>query len=389
MVKVALLPVTVLASKDGVQDMSVMLQMRQADMLLGASASSSPDQISALLEKQAVAMVNSGVESPYTDDGTLDGMKVTMKELIAELKSDISGTQETLNSNRKAHMAHAATLRVKLRQASETRQDHFDCRVKEDIALDEEETECNELVDYWGGPANGDPPPPCPADKIEQLVGKSMWNEGWGATLDGHVTTCKAKQVAALVYTKKEADGLNRCNGKQDDFEDAYCKLEYGHHTNCGNLNSLKADYTDAVKGFLKHSHMIASARKVNCFLDVIQAGGKGVQLDGKKVEACVNIGYKQKPENAATVEATVDAALKANGISVIYDPLPDDDGDSIYLALPSGTGEDCNMNVWYGRGTERWEKYAWYSQKGKTNDSPPVSERIQKRYTPTEACPK
>jgi len=380
MVKVAIVPFAVVtAIKDAVQDSSVMLQMRQSDALLAASASSSPDQLSALLQKQATDMVSSGGESPYTDDGTLDGIKGTMTELIQELKDDIADGQTKINGAKDNVVDHFNTIKDMLQATTRTRDAHYDCRQDEDQALEEEIQECTvDLMAYWTAPVM----PTCDASKIEDIMGTRVWEEGWGAKLDDHVTVCKAKQKAADVYT----DAPKKCNTKQDDFEDKWCKSQYAHVTNCANIRAQERDYSDAVTAFVKHSHMIASARKVQCFIDVIQLGGTGTQLDGNKVQACVDLKYFQSPEKEETVEATVSAAVLAKKITVTYDPLPGStDGDSISLDLPN-PDKKCK-DTWERavRGSEGWKKSVFYSHKA---DKTPIRQRIQARYTETVACP-
>jgi len=386
MVKVAIVPFAVVtAIKDAVQDSSVMLQMRQSDALLAASASSSPDQLSALLQKQATDMVSSGGESPYTDDGTLDGIKGTMTELIQELKDDIGEGQTKINDAKENVVNHHKTIGGASGRAASSKKAHFECRAAEDKALQEEITECDgDLMNHWTAPKM----PKCDAKSIDDIMGTRVWTEeGWGAELDDHVTVCKAKRKAALVYTTV-TEGSNLCDGKQDDFEDKWCKLQYAQVKNCANIDSQEKDYSDAVTAFVKHSHMIASARKVQCFIDVIQAGGAGTQLTGTRVQACVDLKYSQSPKKEETVEATVSAAVLAGKITVTYDALPDEaEGDSISLDLPK-PGVDCKEN-WKTavRGSTQWRKQVLYSH---DLDNKPILQRIQDRYTPKEtgACP-
>jgi len=277
--------------------------------------------------------------------------------------------QKKIDASRQRVVTHHATIAGLNDVAQDSKVDHSTCRDNEDIALEEEIKECDgDVVEYWTAPKM----PPCDAVRIEQIMDTRVWEEGWGATLDGHVTTCKAKQTAAAVYTKV-TQGVNLCDGKQDVHEDNWCKLNAAEEKNCANLNTLTQDWTTELAAFKKHSHMIGSARKVLCFIDVIKAGASGVQLNGDKVQECVNLGYTQEPKPAN---------VPVEQVTVNYAALPGStEGDSIVLKMPSTNLECKEKNA---KGGEAWQRYNLYSQKNgvKKND------RIQGRYSdPTAAC--
>jgi len=358
------LPIAGVFAEKGVQDVAVMLQLRQLDSLMAESKEASPDQISAMLQKHALEMVNTGVAPTYTSDERLDEMKGFMNSLVDELKSDIEADQQKIKANKDNVVEqYEVTIRGNkgVRKVKRTKQsEHNTCRTGEDKALKEEAAECNKVEAHWTGQKQ---PKPCPAKDIKVLIGSMMWKEDWGSDLDGLVGTCKAKQTEARKYTgfkrpnnKKDID----CHKKQQAFEAAWCSFKSEHQAGCELIEKWDEDYKEALLSFKKHSHMIQSAKKVNCFIDVIKSGGNGGQLDGAQVEGCVKLEY-----NTAEV---------ANKITVSYA-----DSDSISLEWPS-PGETCNTEITTMQsGSDSWKTKVEYST---------LNEQIKKRLTPTRTCP-
>jgi len=365
-------------AKNTVPDAAVMLQIKQADALLGASATSSPDELSALLEKHTLDMVNTGVAPEYTADGTLENMKGTMTTLIDELKKDITASQTTINNAKNSvvnqyDVVINGPLRTSLNQKKlAAKSQHATCRSGEDTALQEEEDADEAVVNKW----TARPRPPCGADKVDQLVGTNMWAAGWGAKLDGLVATAKVKQAKADEYTGCDhepedhvclATRLHNCNDDQRKFEEAWCEQAHGHHTGCDLIDTQKSDYDVARKAFIKHSHMIQSARKVICFLNVIK-DGSGQQLNGDKVQKCVDLNYVQDPEETAGAEK----------ITVTYDASDNQAQDSIELLLPDPRKRCTPWNL-NRPGTAPWMTDSGFAA---------MKDSIRERFTKIHSCP-
>jgi len=351
----------VLATKDGLRDEAVLLQLRQVESMMD-SEEASPHELSALLEKHALAMVDGGAPS-YTDDATLEGMQKTMDALITNIKNDIDASQEKINEARnKVVDQYEVTINGEggLDEVRSTEQEaHHTCRAGEDEALHEEKKECNRVEEHW----TGAPQPECPAADIKDLISSHMWAEGWGGVLDGLVKTCKAKRLVARKYTTP-VEGYD-CNGMQRDFETAWCEQKAGHQKGCDDIKAQQQTYIEQLARFKKHSHMIQGAKKVNCFVGVIM-DGKGQQLNGDKVKACVDLTYFQTPE---TEEETVNT----HTITVDYD-----DGDKLSLELPSPE-QTCDT-LWTDEvsGSDTWKQSTGYSSK---------KESIQDRYLTIHKC--
>jgi len=360
---------SVLAKKDSAPDASVMLQLKQADALLGGSEASSPDHISALLEKHALDMVQSGVAPDYGEDSTLAQMEVTMATLISNIKSDIDDSQAvmTYHRNKVANWYQIdingpkPTSLKNLKATAKTK--HFECRDDEDVALEEEIAADGAVVAKWTAPIKA----ACDAEKVEELVGTTMWspkNEGWGKKLDALVATAKVKQANADVYTGGPlAKQHINCNNMQRDFEDAWCAEKRGQDHGCDLIDAQEAYYEEQKQAFIKHSHMIQSAKKVTCFVKAIRDSikeGPGKALDGAKVKACVELVYSQTPEVVAD-----DTTL----ITVTYT-----DGDVISLDL-TGPYQTCVRRTLVP-GSDAWMKATGYADK---------NHRIIKRYQPVK----
>lgn len=364
---------SVFAKKDGAPDASVMLQLKQADALIGASEASSPDQLSSLLEKHALDMVNSGVAPDYTEDTTLAGMQDTMNKLIVDLKADIDASQKDIAKHKEKVRKHYEVdlngpLPTSLKsQKAAAKATHFTCRDDEDLALHEEEVADGAVVAKWTGTNAA----PCEADEVEELEGTSMWAAGWGAELDKLVKTAKQKQAKADEFTGGEyTKQIRNCNARQRDFEDAWCAEKKGQDTGCDYISAQEANYEEAKDAFIKHSHMIQSAKKVTCFVQAIRDSikeGPGKALDGAKVQACVQLGYEQAPEEVT------DATTK---ITVTYSKgLPAEDVITLDL---EGPGKTCIRRTLVP-GKPDWLTATGYSAKSK---------RIQKRYQTVHKCP-
>jgi len=373
---VAFLSVAGVFAKNGAPDASVMLQLKQAEALLGTSATSSPDDLSALLEQHTLDMVQNGVVVPDKPDMTLTAMKGTMTELIGDLKQDIADSQTRINNAKDTVVEqYDETIANLKNEKNQKRREHSDCRDDEEVALDEEQKADEAVLNKWNAGAD------CGDDTVDELVGEKMWSpqdQGWGAALDGLVATAKAKQTTADEYTgcAHEEEGhiclakrLYNCDARQREHETKWCELARAQNKGCNDIADQEKVYDAEVNAFLKHSHMIQSARKVICFLNVIEDDA-GHQLSAGKVQKCVELNYAQDPaelpETGFPAKITVNYAAGTNQAQ-----------DVIELTLPDPKQTCTPWKLDYPL-TDKWKASELYTKK-----------HVHSLYKEVRACPK